>query len=119
MPTSAEPNGTPSDKPGKSRLEREIEEILAKAEREHPLPPPTPIDSRRRERASKNPKPSIGLSSVTDSLGRWMATAPLVVAFAAAFLALLLRNVSPLLATLAATGAVVALFWPVVASMRG
>jgi hypothetical protein len=119
MPTSAETNGTPSDKPGKSRLEREIEEILAKAEREHPLPPPTPIDSRRRQRAAEESRPSLDFSKMADSLGRWTATAPLVVAFAAAFIALLLRNVSPFLATLAATGAVVALFWPVVTSMRG
>jgi hypothetical protein len=119
MPTSAEPNGTPSDKPGKSRLEREIEEILENAERKHPLPPPTPIDSRRRQRATPPSRPTVNLSSVTDSLGRSLAAAPLLVAFAAAIIAVLLRNVSPLLATLAATGAVVALFWPVVISVRG
>lgn len=100
-------------------MEREIEEILARAEREHPLPPPTPIESRMRQLATKEDEPRVNLTSVVDGLGRWLSTAPLLVAFAAAIIALIVSNVSPFLATIAATGAVVALFWPVVASMRG
>jgi hypothetical protein len=118
MPTSAQPNGSPSDKPGKSRLEREIEEILERAEREHPLPPPTPFEARLRKQASKESGPRVDLSSLAESARRWLDTAPLLVAFGAAILALIVRNVSPFLATVAATAAVVALFWPIVASFR-
>jgi len=42
----------------------------------------------------------------------------MVVAFGAALLGILLREFSPFLATVAAVGAVVALFWPVVAHYR-
>jgi len=118
MPTSTQPNGSPSDKPGKSRLEREIEEILERAEREHPLPPPTPFEPRQRRQAAKEAMPRVDLSSLADSARRWLETAPIFVAFGAAILALIVRNVSPFLATIAATAAVVALFWPIVASIR-
>jgi hypothetical protein len=119
MPTSAQPNGSPSDKPGKSKLEREIEEILERVEREHPLPPPTPIRSRMKQTANEELRSKVSLNDIGATARRWLDTAPLLVAFGAAIVAILVRDVSPFLATIVATGAVVALFWPVVASMRG
>jgi hypothetical protein len=119
MPTSAQPNGSPSDKPGKSKLEREIEEILERAEREHPFPPPTPIRSRMKQSSSDELRSKIDLNGVGETAKRWLETAPLLVAFGAAIIGVLIRDVSPFLASIAGTAAVVALFWPIVASMRG
>lgn len=116
MPTSTQPNGSPSDQPKKTRLEREIEEILARAEKENPLPPPTPIRPRRKapgEYMRNLQAPAIG-----PSLRRWLDTAPMLVAFAAALIGVIIRDVSPFLATVAAVAAVVALFWPVVTHYR-
>lgn len=117
MPTSTQPNGSPSDQPKKTRLEREIDEILERAQREQPLPPPTPI----RPRARKSPNEivqNIRIPSIGASMRRWLDAAPLLVAFVAAIIGVMIRDVSPFLATIAATAAVVALFWPVVASFR-
>ena len=117
MPTSAQPNGTPSDKPGKSRLEREIEEILERTERENPLPPPTPIRPEVKgpidDFASKVKVPDIG-----GTARRLLESASIFVALIAAIIAMMLGSVSPFLATIAAVASVVALFWPVVTSSR-
>ena len=117
MPTSAQPNGTPSDKPGKSRLEREIEEILERTERENPLPPPTPIrpdvKGPMEDFTSKVTMPDFGTTA-----RRLLDSASIFVSLIAAIVALLLGSVSPFLATIAAVAAVVALFWPVVAATR-
>jgi hypothetical protein len=115
MPTSTQPNGSPSDKPKKSKLEREIEEILQRVEKENPLPPPTPIRSRRRR---EDVARDFRMPQVGESLRRWLDTAPLLVAFMAAIVGVMIKDFSPFLATIAAVGAVVALFWPVVASFR-
>lgn len=117
MPTSTQPNGSPSDKPKKSKLEREIEEILQRAERENPLPPPTPIRSRMRKKPDELVR-NVQMPNIGETLRRWLDSASLLVAFAAAIIGVLIRDFSPFLATIAAVGAVVALFWPVVASIR-
>lgn len=117
MPTSAQPNGTPSDKPGKSRLEREIEEILERTERENPLPPPTPIrpdvKGPLEDFTSRVRMPDIGTGA-----RRLLESASILVALMAAIIALMVSEISPFLATIAAVAAVVALFWPVVTSSR-
>lgn len=117
MPTSAQPNGTPSDKPGKSRLEREIEEILERTERENPLPPPTPIrpdvKGPMEDFTSKVKMPDVGTSA-----RRLLESASIFLALAGAIIALMLSNISPFLATIAAVASVVALFWPVVTASR-
>jgi hypothetical protein len=117
MPTSAQPNGTPSDKPGKSRLEREIEEILERTERENPLPPPTPIrpdvKGSFEDFTTKVKLPDIGTGA-----RRLLQSASIFVALMGAIFALMLSNFSPFLATIAGVASVVALFWPVVTSSR-
>lgn len=117
MPTSAQPNGTPSDNPGKSRLEREIEEILERTERDNPLPPPTPIRPEVKgpmeDFTSKVKMPEFGLSA-----RRLLESASIFIALAGAIIALMLSNISPFLATIAAVASVVALFWPVVTASR-
>lgn len=117
MPTQAQPNGTPGDKPDKTKLEREIEEILQRAERDNPLPPPTPIDSHRRKPVEETREP-FKLPDLGKTARHWLDTAPMLMAFLAAILAIIVSDFSALLATLCATAAVVALFWPVAASMR-
>jgi hypothetical protein len=118
MPTSAQPNGSPSDRPDKSRLEREIEEILERSERENPLPPPTPIRpevKRPMEEFTRN----VEIPDVGASIRRWLESMGIFVAFMLAIVALMVSNISPFLAHIVAIGAVVALFWPVVTANRG
>lgn len=118
MPTSTQPNGSPSDQPKKTKLEREIEEILQRAEKDNPLPPPTPIRSRQKKKKPEEDVRSFQMPDLNTSLRRWLDTAPLLVAFIAAIIGMIVRDFSPFLATIAAIAAVVALFWPVAASFR-
>lgn len=117
MPTSAQPNGTPSDKPGKSRLEREIEEILERTERENPLPPPTPIrPDVKRPMADFTDK--VQMPEIGTTVRRLMESASIFVALVGAIIALMVSTFSPFLATIVAVASVVALFWPVVTASR-
>lgn len=117
MPSSAQPTGSPGDKSAKTRLEREIEEILEKSEREHPLPPPTPI---RRSRA-RRPLREVGtrlqsadVRRLAGPLRQMLEGASIFLALILGIVAVLLGNLSPFLATIVAVAAVVALFWPVI-----
>lgn len=123
MPTSAEPHGSPGENPGKSRLEREIEEILEKTEREHPLPPPTPIrpDIEQPDQPLKNLRsridiPDMGVVGIT--MHRMLETMPLFVALMLAIVAWMIGDLSPFLAHIVAIASVVALFWPVFGASR-
>lgn len=117
MPTSAQPNGTPSDKPGKSRLEREIEEILERTERENPLPPPTPIRPEvKRPMAEFSEK--VKMPDIGGNARRLLGSASIFVALMGAIIAMMLSSISPFLATVVAIASVVALFWPVVTASR-
>lgn len=117
MPSSAQPTGSPGDKSAKSRLEREIEEILEKTEREHPLPPPTPIRQPRNRNAVRDMGErlqSVDARRLAGPLRQLLEGASLFLALMLGIIALLLSNLSPFLATIVAVAAVVALFWPVV-----
>ena len=50
MPATTDPPENQGDGRTRSRLESEIEEILERAEREHPTPPPLSLDDARKER---------------------------------------------------------------------
>lgn len=117
MPSSAQPTGSPGDNSAKSRLEREIEEILEKSEREHPLPPPTPIrppKQRTRLRDISDRVQSVDARQLGAPLRQMLEGASLFLALMLGIVALLLSGLSPLLATFVAIAAVVALFWPVI-----
>lgn len=117
MPTSAQPNGTPSDKPGKSRLEREIEEILERTEREQPLPPPTPIRPEVK-RPIEDFTSKVSMPDIGSTARRLLDSASIFLALIGAIIALMLSSISPFLATIVAIASVVALFWPVIAASR-
>lgn len=118
MPSSAQPSGSPGDNSAKSRLEREIEEILEKTEREHPLPPPTPIrppKTRSRLQGLRERVGSVDAKRLGGPIRQMLEGASLFLALMLGIVAMLLGDLSPFLATIVAIAAVVALFWPVVA----
>lgn len=120
MPATTDPHDHSDNRPAKSRLETEIDEILERAEREHPSPPPPPIDldAARRQRA----RPDIDMAATLRSAGtqarQWLRAVPILVAFAFAVLANTFDDISPLLARLMVSAAVVAFFWPILECIR-
>ena len=117
MPTSTDDSdNAPRRRP--SRLEAEIEEILARTEAQSP--PRGPVPFRRPPR----PRTPVHVSRPwrTDAgrtLERWLTTAPLLTALVLAIIAVLVREVSPLLTHLIVVGSVIALFWPLLRRIRG
>ena len=120
MPTSAQPDGAPGENHGKSRLEREIEEILEKTEREHPLPPPTPIrpDIDQPWSSLKSRVNVPDMSDFGTTMRRMLDSMPLFVALMLAILAWMISDLSPFLANIVAIASVVALFWPIISATR-
>jgi len=98
----------------KQRYEREIEEILSKYDLENerkekprlPTIPPGGFQSRKASPSSKSPLPR---NWRRISSGQFIAAA-----FAVAFLAVLVRSISPLVASLLILAAVVLFFMPLV-----
>jgi hypothetical protein len=98
-------------------MESEIEEILERAEREHPLPPPIPFRTAKGKRVS-TPLLTRRVQAAGSSARRWLAVSPFIVAFMLAILAQVVSGFSPLLAHLAISLSVIAFFWPVVEHFR-
>lgn len=115
MPATTDPSDNPGGRPQKTRLESEIEEILERAERKHPLPPPTPIRI--------EPERSVGagqerVQASLRSLRRWLTAMPLLVAYMCAVVAHMFSDLSPFLTRLAVDIAVIAVFWPIFEGFR-
>ena len=107
---SAPPSSPPPrDDDTRSRLDREIDEILSGNDNIRHLPPPprspkpTPL---------KQPSPTI-----PPAVSRFLRV-PIFLATVVAIVAYLLRDVSPLLANIGATIAVACIIWPVVQYFR-
>jgi hypothetical protein len=109
------PTDTPPESgPGKSRLDREIDEILSKDENIRLLPPPP-----------KPARPHAKTTSSTPTMGAMipprfqkLITAPIVVALALGVLALLIADLSPLFANLLCLAAVVCIVHPMFQRFR-
>lgn len=108
-------NTSPEDESGKSRLDREIEEILAKNDNIRHLPPPP----RRASPRSRPAAPSQSLEGVIPPRAMKVLTTPIVLALVFGFLAYLVRDFSPLLANLASLAAVTCIVLPMVQRLRG
>ena len=117
MPATPEPPDKPDGHRRKSRLESEIEEILERAEREHPLPPPIPFRPVKEKRVS-TPLLTRRVQEASSSARRWLAAAPFVVAFMLAIFAQMTSSLSPLLTHIAVSLSVVAFFWPIIEHIR-
>ncbi|HYJ12654.1 MAG TPA: hypothetical protein VEW66_03630, partial [Thermomicrobiales bacterium] len=105
-PTSSPP---PTGDGSKSRLDREIDEILARNDNiRHLPPPPNPA----RPRAIRPKAPAIPASAM-----RLLST-PIFLALILAIVAFLLRDVSALLANILITLAVASIIWPIVQGFR-
>jgi hypothetical protein len=110
-PTDSPPDGGS----GKSRLDRELEEILSKNENIRLLPPPPKPPKK---------KPSVlasgrSIDSMIPPRVRRILSAPIVVALGLALIALFVADVSPLLSNVLSLAAVVCLLLPMVQRFRG
>ncbi len=110
---------TPEDSASsrKSRIDREIEEILARSDNVLPLPP----RESRRERPSIQRPLNTPASSLSDAAARWRAQvlgAPILLGVIAAILAFLVSGSSQLLANLFAFAAVVLVLLPIIQRYR-
>lgn len=104
-PSSPSPEGQDS----RSRLDREIDEILARNDNIRLLPPPP--------EPAKPARPTIQIPTLPWAVRRFFE-APIILAVAIAIVAYLLRDLSPLLANIGATVAVACIIWPVAQSFR-
>ena len=98
----------------RSRLDREIDEILERNDNIRLLPPP-PTPKRQR------PSPSQSLSSATSTLPAPLQRAlrvPLVQAFLLVIVAIMIDGVSPLLANVLCAAAVLCIIVPIVTQWR-
>jgi hypothetical protein len=94
------------EKPPKSRLDREIDEILEKKMKE-------PIPFRPRQQTQgRHPNQTSPLRQQAERAWQWLSSMPLAMAYAFVFLAILVHDASPLLALLLCTAAVVAIWYP-------
>ncbi len=117
MPATTDPPEKPEGHRPKTRLERQIEEILERAERDNPLPPPISVEQEKRKR-TPNPLTSPRVQNIGSSARRWLTVSPFIVAFLLAVVARAVSEVSPFLAHFAVSAAVIAFFWPILESIR-
>lgn len=117
--SDSEPRDTPENPASarKSRMDREIEEILA--DRNNALPPPPSKPRRKRpvtQRPARLPSPSI--SDVASGWAPRLLGAPILLALVAALMAILIAGSSQLLANLFAFVAVALVLLPIVQRFR-
>jgi hypothetical protein len=117
MPTSTNDADNNKQPPRQSRLDAEIEEILTRAQSEKPLPPPTPF-RRPRRGVGQNVGRKLQQQKLGAIIERWLTAAPLFVALGLTILAVIIRDVSPLLTRGVVILAMVALFWPFISRWR-
>ncbi len=114
------PAENPSDdRPGKSRLDRELDEILSKNENIRLLPPPPETKSRPPTRI----KPKVGptpppMESMIPPKMRELMMSPIVMAVGLAIIAMLVVGLSPLVANLLCLAAVVCVVAPMAQRFR-
>lgn len=101
----------------KSRVDREIEEILSRSENVLPLPP----RESRPKRPSIQKPPQAQTPTFSDLTARWgprVLAAPILLALGAALMSVLLSGSSPLLANLFAFLAVGLVLYPIIQRFR-
>lgn len=107
---------TPIDAARRSRLDREVNEILAKAQREHPLPP-TPIASRRPQQ-SVAPIPTDQVSKTLGTVMDTLLAVPLLTALGLGIACAVIAPSSRLIATLFAVLALIMVVLPYIQAAR-
>lgn len=107
---TASDDDQPKAPPHRSRLDREIDEILSKTDAHRTLPPPTPIRSRQKPSAPTLPPIPPAIQSIL--------RVPILQALLLALAAWLLDDVSALVSNLLAFAAVVCIILPMVRGGR-
>lgn len=117
MPTTTDPSDNSGERHQRSRLEAEIEEILARAERDNPLPPPIPFEKRRRAQRPDSVR-SEQLQGMATSVRKWLIAVPILTAYGFAIVAFLFSDISSVITRTAVSLAVIAVFWPIIEHFR-
>ncbi|MDQ3655138.1 MAG: hypothetical protein M3457_08675 [Chloroflexota bacterium] len=113
------PAETPSDDgAGKSRLDRELDEILSKNENIRLLPPPPQAPKAPRSKPSP-PRAGSSFESMIPPKAMDLMTSPIVLALGLAIVALLVSGISALLANMLSLAAVVCIMLPMMQRFRG
>jgi len=107
----------PAPRPIRSRLDREVDEILSKASTTPP--PPIPFKERVARKAATTRRRGPDLRSIGSRALGWLTAVPILSALALAILATLVGDASSLLARLLAIAAVAMLLYPIVRQARG
>lgn len=107
----------PSEPSGRSRLDREVDEILTHTMKSNPLPL-IPFKQRVAEKRARMPHSPAAATSWHD-VQRILTAVPILTALACAILCVMVASASPLLARLFAIAAVAALIYPIVLHLRG
>jgi hypothetical protein len=105
----------PENSQGKSRLDRELEEILSKNDNIRHLPPAPKARKPRPLQSTSSPVPGINLPPRAKKL----LASPVVLALVLAVVALLISDISRLLASILCFAAVACIIWPMLARFRG
>jgi len=104
----------PEGAPRKTRLDRELEEILSKNENIRLLPPPPTAPKRKPTRTTTGKS----IPSMIPSKAQALLASPIVLALGLAIVALLVSDVSPLLANLLGLAAVACILVPMAQRFR-
>jgi hypothetical protein len=115
-PTMHSPSSSkdPENSQGKSRLDRELEEILSKDDNIRHLPPPPKACKPRQLKAPSSPTSSINLPPRAMKL----LSSPAILALVLAVIALLISDASRLLANILCFAAVACIIWPMLQRFR-
>lgn len=104
----------PDKSQGKSRLDRELEEILSKDDNIRHLPPPPKRPKPRQLNAPSSPVSSINIPPRAMKL----LSSPVILALVLAVVALFISDVSRLLASVLCLAAVACILWPMLERFR-
>ncbi len=104
----------PENPQGKSRLDRELEEILSKDDNIRHLPPPPKTRKPRQVKAPSAPISSINIPPRAMKL----LSSPVILALALAVIAMLISDLSRLLASILCLAAVACIIWPMLQRFR-
>ncbi len=115
--SSNDPKRGDGTSPGRSRLDREVDEILTQTIKSNPLPP-IPFKQRVAERRAQMPHPKVANTRWRD-FTRIVTAVPLLTSFALAVICAMMADSSPLLARVFAVAAVAVLIYPIVIHVRG
>lgn len=119
-PPTITPEDNPDESPQtRSRMEREIDEILQESQLPVAPPPPISLQAHRRRKTVEAVREQMRQSRAPQTMREVVLTMPLLVAIGATIVTMLLAPVSQILATMSAAIVIVALWVPGLIRLQG